>query len=96
MFAISTCTRRSVSPTAAVALVSYCLWAFEQQDRGPLGVPWTVLSIAPLTIGLLQYAMEVDRGDAGEPEDVVLKHRALQVIGLLWLVMVAIAVFVPA
>lgn len=82
--------------SAAITLMAYSLWAFEQQDRGPLGVPWTVLSIAPLTIGLLQYAMEVDRGDAGEPEDVVLKHRALQVIGLLWLVLVAVAVFIPA
>lgn len=81
--------------SAAVTLMSYCLWAFEQSRLHPSlwGVPWTVLSIAPLTIGLLQYAMEVDKGDAGEPEDVVLKHRALQVIGLIWLAIVAIAVF---
>ncbi|GAB3714545.1 decaprenyl-phosphate phosphoribosyltransferase [Mariniluteicoccus flavus] len=82
--------------SAAVTLVSYSLWAFEQQEMKPgvWGVPWTVLSIAPLTIGLLQYAMEVDKGDAGEPEDVVLNHRALQIIGVIWLALVAIAVFV--
>lgn len=81
--------------SAAVTLVSYCLWAFEQAKLHPglWGVPWAVLSIAPLTIGLLQYAMEVDKGDAGEPEDVVLNHRALQIIGVIWLAIVAVAVF---
>lgn len=79
--------------SAAVALVAYCLWAFENQARGWTEVPWTVLSIAPLTLGLLQYAMEVDRGNAGEPEDVVLKNRPLQVSGLLTVILIAVAVF---
>lgn len=79
--------------SAAVALVAYCLWAFENQARGWTDVPWTVLSIAPLTLGLLQYAMEVDRGNAGEPEDVVLKNRPLQVSGLLTVILIAVAVF---
>ncbi|MFW6598699.1 decaprenyl-phosphate phosphoribosyltransferase [Propionibacteriaceae bacterium Y2011] len=80
---------------AAMVLMSYCLWAFENRDKGPLDVPWTALSIAPLTLGLLQYALEVDRGEAGEPEDVVMADRVLQVLGLIWLVLVAVAVFVP-
>jgi len=79
--------------SAATVLMAYSLWAFENRDLGPLGVPWTALSIAPFTLGLLQYAREIDLGGAGAPEDIVLSDRVLQVIGLLWLVLIAIAVF---
>lgn len=81
--------------SAAVTLMSYCLWAFspEVSSRGWSTVPWSVLSIAPLTLGLLQYAFEVDRGNAGEPEDVVLKNRPLQISGFFTVVLVAMAVF---
>jgi decaprenyl-phosphate phosphoribosyltransferase len=44
-------------------------------------------------MGLLQYALEVDAGSAGEPEDVVLHDHVLQGIGLAWLVVISLAVF---
>jgi decaprenyl-phosphate phosphoribosyltransferase len=44
-------------------------------------------------LGLLQYALEVDAGTAGEPEEVVLKDRVLQGLGVVWLVVISIAVF---
>jgi decaprenyl-phosphate phosphoribosyltransferase len=79
---------------AVMVLISYSLWAFENRDGHPfLGVPWTAVSIAPFTLGLLQYALEVDSGNAGEPEEVVLHDRVLQGIGLVWLVVIFIAVF---
>ena len=79
---------------AVMVLISYSLWAFENRDGQPfLGVPWTAISIAPFTLGLLQYALEVDSGNAGEPEEVVLHDRVLQGIGLVWLVVIFIAVF---
>jgi decaprenyl-phosphate phosphoribosyltransferase len=78
---------------AVMVLISYSLWAFENRFGPPLGVPWTALSIAPFTLGLLQYALEVDAGAAGEPEDVVLHDHVLQGIGLVWLVLISIAVF---
>jgi decaprenyl-phosphate phosphoribosyltransferase len=79
---------------ATMVLISYSLWAFENLHRGPLGVGWTAISIAPFTLGLLQYAREIDLGLAGEPEDVVLRDRVLQLFGLLWLIVICIAVFV--
>jgi decaprenyl-phosphate phosphoribosyltransferase len=87
--------------SAAVTLVAYCLWAIggaaaqgaPTVGDGLWGLPWLVISIIPLTIGLLQYALEVDRGDAGEPEDVVLNHRALQLVGMLWLATLALGIF---
>jgi decaprenyl-phosphate phosphoribosyltransferase len=78
---------------AVMVLISYSLWAFENRDgQPPLGVPWTAVSIAPFALGLLQYALEVDSGNAGEPEDVVLHDRVLQGIGLIWLVVILVAV----
>ena len=78
---------------AVMVLISYSLWAFENRGDGALGVPWTAISIAPFTLGLLQYALEVDAGSAGEPEDVVLHDHVLQGIGVVWLVVISLAVF---
>ena len=82
---------------AVMVLISYSLWAFENRENGGnpdlLGVPWTAISIAPFTLGLLQYALEVDAGNAGEPEDVVLHDHVLQGIGVVWLVVISVAVF---
>lgn len=78
---------------AAMVLISYSLWAFENPGEHALGIPWTAISIGPFTLGLLQYALEVDLGNAGEPEDVVLHDRVLQGIGLVWLVTISVAVF---
>ncbi len=81
--------------SAALVIMSYSLWAFEQKDAAAhlWGVPWEQVSIAPFTLAMLRYAFEVDRGDAGEPEDVVLSDRLLQALGVLWVVPVALAVF---
>ena len=78
---------------AVMVLISYSLWAFENRGAPVLGVPWTAISIAPFTLGLLQYALEVDVGNAGEPEDVVLHDHVLQGIGLVWLAVISVAVF---
>ena len=78
---------------AVMVLISYSLWAFENRGDGALGLPWTAISIAPFTLGLLQYALEVDAGNAGEPEDVVLHDHVLQGIGVIWLVVISVAVF---
>lgn len=81
------------SISISVVIMSYSLWAFELPGPQPLGVNWTAISIAPFTLALLRYAMKVDQGQAGEPEDVVLGDRILQVLAVLWAIPVAIAVF---
>jgi decaprenyl-phosphate phosphoribosyltransferase len=78
---------------AVMVLISYSLWAFENRGEGTFGVPWTAISIAPFTLALLQYALEVDAGTAGEPEEVVLNDRVLQGLGVVWLAVISIAVF---
>jgi decaprenyl-phosphate phosphoribosyltransferase len=90
----STSYLRFVWVLAAVLVVTfYSLWAFENRLNPPLGVPWTAISIAPFTLGMLQYALEVDAGQAGEPEEVVLHDRVLQGLGVIWLATISIAVF---
>ncbi|MGL5406535.1 MAG: decaprenyl-phosphate phosphoribosyltransferase [Propionibacteriaceae bacterium] len=79
--------------SVSVVIMSYCLWAFEQRSRGPLGIAWTVLSIAPFTLALFRYAYQIDKGDAGAPEDVITDDHILQALGCLSVVLVAVAVF---
>ena len=82
------------SVSIAIVIMSYSLWAFEQRYSTMLwGIPWTTLSIAPFTLAVLRYAMRIDQGKAGEPEDVVLSDPILQVLAVLWVIPVAIAVF---
>ncbi len=77
----------------AVVIMSYSLWAFEQPGPHLWEVPWPAISIAPFTLAVLRYAMRIDQGRAGEPEDVVLSDRILQILAVLWVVPVALAVF---
>ncbi|ATL29964.1 decaprenyl-phosphate phosphoribosyltransferase [Streptomyces formicae] len=78
---------------AGVAVLAYCLWAMESGGtaNGSL-LPWRQLSMAAFILAILRYAVFADRGTAGEPEDVVLRDRALAVIGLVWLAMYGLAV----
>ena len=81
------------SVSIAIVIMSYSLWAFEQAKTQLWGIPWTTISIAPFTLAVLRYAMKIDQGQAGEPEDVVLSDPILQVLAVLWVVPVAVAVF---
>src|SRR5438105_8379110 len=78
---------RSVYTMASgVTLAGYCLWAFEQSKlEGP--VPWFELSIVPFAVGVLRYALLLEEGYGGAPEDVVLGDRPLQVLGVIWLIL---------
>ena len=67
---------------AALVLISYSLWAF--QLGAELGSLLPAISIAPFVIGVLRYAVDIDRGEAGAPEEIVLGDRTLQVVGLAW------------
>ncbi|MEW1924670.1 decaprenyl-phosphate phosphoribosyltransferase [Streptomyces sp. NPDC088360] len=77
---------------AGVAVLAYCLWAMESGGTGNGLLPWRQLSMAAFVLAVLRYAVFADRGTAGEPEDVVLRDRALAVIGLVWIAMYGLAV----
>lgn len=78
---------------AGVTVTAYCLWAFEQASLHG-GFPWYELDIIPFVLGVLRYALLLDQGGGGTPEDIVLGDRTLQVIGVLWVAVFGLAVYV--
>jgi decaprenyl-phosphate phosphoribosyltransferase len=72
--------------SAAVTITAYCLWAFEVSSVES-SLPWAVWSILPFVLAILRYAIDVDRGEADAPEDVVLRGYTLLMLGLIWLVL---------
>ncbi len=75
------------SLSAAVMITAYGLWAFE--IAGTL----STVSIVPFVLAVLRYAVDIDSGAAGAPEDVALRDRVLQVLALTWLACFALGVY---
>lgn len=79
--------------SSAVAVLGYCLWAFERADQ--MGAPvWYQLSTVPFVLGILRYALLLDRGAGGSPEDLLLSDRPILVIGAAWAITFGLAVYV--
>ena len=84
---------RSVRSVASgVTMTAYCLWAFEKAQRSGHSAIWFELSIVPFVVAVLRYALLVDSGQGGAPEDVMLADRPLQVVGVVWVVLFALGV----
>ncbi len=77
---------------SGVTMVAYCLWAFEKTAR-LAGVPWYELSIVPFVLAVLRYALIVQNGGGGAPEDVVLGDRMLQGMIVAWAIVFGIAIY---
>ena len=56
------------------------------------GRPGSRCRWCPFTIAILRYAVDVDGGLAGEPEDIALRDRVLQVLFLAWIGTIGAAV----
>lgn len=69
--------------SAAIVIMAYCLWAFEIRQETD-GTVWAVVSMVPFVVAILRYAVDVDGGNAGEPEEIALNDRVLQILGLGW------------
>lgn len=82
--------------SATALILCYSLWAFQQGQATAdhSGSLWYEISMVPWAIAVMRYAVDVDRGDAGAPEDIALKDHVLQVIALLWLMCIVLAVYV--
>jgi decaprenyl-phosphate phosphoribosyltransferase len=65
--------------SATAVVVCYGLWAFERDGHSG---SWFKISMVPFTIAILRYAVDVDGGLAGEPEDIALRDRVLQILFL--------------
>jgi decaprenyl-phosphate phosphoribosyltransferase len=77
--------------STSVAVLAYCLWAFQESEGA--GEPlWFELSIVPFVLGILRYALLLEQGKGGAPEELVLGDRTLLVIGVVWAAIFAGAV----
>ncbi|MEV0947136.1 decaprenyl-phosphate phosphoribosyltransferase [Rhodococcus sp. NPDC049939] len=77
--------------SATAVVLCYGLWAFQQDDVK--GTNWYAISMVPFTIAILRYAVDVDGGEAGEPEEIALGDRVLQLLAVAWIGVVGVAVY---
>ncbi|MDQ2852154.1 MAG: decaprenyl-phosphate phosphoribosyltransferase [Actinomycetota bacterium] len=77
---------------AAALLVVYSLWTFTL-TTGNQASTWGLLSTIPFLIVVLRYAVIVDRGGAGEPEDIVIADRMLLSSAMLMLALLSVAIY---
>ncbi|PWJ53049.1 decaprenyl-phosphate phosphoribosyltransferase [Quadrisphaera granulorum] len=86
------------SLAASVMVTAYALWAFEIREGDASvvsagGSTWSAISIVPFVLAVLRYAVDVDGGRAGAPEDIALRDRVLQVVALAWVATFALGVY---
>ncbi|HEX9338217.1 MAG TPA: decaprenyl-phosphate phosphoribosyltransferase [Pseudonocardiaceae bacterium] len=77
--------------SVAVVIATYGQWAFQLNEQ--FRSVWAEISIVPFVIALLRYAVDVDGGNAGEPEDIVLHDRVLQVLAVGWVLCLGLAFY---
>ena len=76
---------------ATIVIMTYSLWSFEvSQAEGSLV---SVISVVPFVLAIFRFAVDVDAGTAEEPDEIVLHDRVLLVLGVLWAVSLAAAVY---
>jgi decaprenyl-phosphate phosphoribosyltransferase len=82
----------------SVTVTTYCLWAF---DRAAALRPadhaqdlvWFELSIIPFVLAVLAVELAITRGRGGEPEELALTDRVLQLLGLAWIVLLLCGIY---
>lgn len=75
------------------AILTYCIWAFENRDLAGTELPFYELSIVPVVTAFLRYGLVLDQGHGAAPEEVFASDRVLQLMGLAWVVIYSAAVY---
>lgn len=77
-----------------LVIIVYCLWAFGEQSTSvdSSHALWIQVSAVPFLIAILRYIQMAEKGEGGEPEEVLLRHRPLQILGLVWLALFLVGV----
>lgn len=85
--------RTVLSVSIGSTLVAYCLWAFEKMELSGATWPFYELSIVPMLTALLRYLLVLEQGHGSAPEEIFVRDRTLQVLGVLWTVVFALGVY---
>jgi decaprenyl-phosphate phosphoribosyltransferase len=83
-----------LSVSLAGVLISYCVWAFETSATADSSWPLYELSIVPMLMALMRYLLVLEEGGGAAPEDVFASDRLLQFLGLCWVIVYGLAVYV--
>jgi decaprenyl-phosphate phosphoribosyltransferase len=86
--------RIMLSVSLAGVLISYCVWALETSVAADSGWPLYELSIVPMLMALMRYLLVLEKGGGAAPEEVFASDRLLQLLGLAWVVVYGLAVYV--
>lgn len=88
--------RTVLAIAAGGGIIGYALWAFSLQTptlHHHTDAIWYQLSTIPVFIALLRYTFLVEAGHGAKPEDLVLADRPLQILGVCWVVLFAVAIY---
>jgi len=77
---------------ATLLIMTYSLWAFQLHEQ--FSSVWSEVSIVPFLVAVLRYAVDVDGGRGGEPEDIALGDRVLQLLAFVWVATLVIGIYV--
>ena len=83
-----------LSVSVGATLVTYCQWAFEGREVSGSSWPFYELSIVPMVTALLRYALIIEQGQGSAPEEVFLADRWLQGLGVVWIIVFGLGVYV--
>lgn len=85
--------RSLLTMTCTIAILTYCLWAFESTTAaGESGVYFEV-SIVPVVASFMRYLLVLDQGRGAAPEEVFVSDRTLQGLGVVWAFVYMVAVY---
>jgi decaprenyl-phosphate phosphoribosyltransferase len=79
-----------VGTSAGAVILTYCLMMTERAATLSGSGVWFEVSILPFVLIIFTYCLQVFTGRGGEPSELALKDRQLQVLGLIWLLTFAI------
>ena len=86
--------RTVLAISCGATLVAYCIWAFESKELGGSHWPSYELSIVPMLTALLRYLLIIEQGHGAAPEEIFAADRALQVLGVIWVIVFASGVYI--
>jgi decaprenyl-phosphate phosphoribosyltransferase len=83
-----------LSVSCGASLVTYCIWAFDTREIAGSTWPFYELSIIPMATALLRYTLILEQGHGAAPEEIFAHDRTLQILGLIWIAVFGIGVYV--
>lgn len=82
--------------SATAVVIFYSQWGFEMAHAAttPGSAVWYQISMVPFTVAILRFAVDVDSGRGGSPDEIALRDRILQTLAVAWMFCVAMAVYI--